>query len=58
MTETTPDILILGERIATRDLTAWLYLAPAPRPDDHRALLRVLLQLTPESAAQIGPLGC
>lgn len=29
-----------------------------PRPDAHRNALRVLLQQTPESAAQIPYLGC
>ncbi len=46
------------ELLRWRDLPAALYVADSARPDEHRAALRGLLQLTPESAAQIPLLGC
>jgi hypothetical protein len=36
-----------------RDLIGELYIADGPNPEAHAAALRVLLQLTPVSAAQI-----
>ena len=46
------------ELLRWRDLVSVLYLENAARPDAHRAALRALLQQTPDSAAQIGYLGC
>lgn len=46
------------ELLRWRDLVAVLFVEEAARPDAHRAALRVLLQQTPTSAAQISYLGC
>ena len=44
------------ELLRWRDLVAALYLEEHPQPGNHRTALRVLLQQTPESAAQIAAL--
>lgn len=44
------------ELLRWRDLVAALYLDERPQPESHRTALRVLLQQTPESAAQIAAL--
>ena len=41
------------ELLRWRDLVAAEYLAPAPSLDAHRAALRALLLMTPESAKQV-----
>lgn len=41
------------ELLRWRDLVAALYLLPDPDPANHRAALRVLLLMTPESARQV-----
>jgi len=44
------------ELLRWRDLVAALYIDERPQPGSHRTALRVLLQQTPESAAQIAAL--
>jgi hypothetical protein len=44
------------ELLRWRDLVAELYLDERPQPENHRTALRVLLQQTPDSAAQIAAL--
>jgi hypothetical protein len=46
------------ELLRWRDLVASMFAEEAPRPEAHRAALRVLLQQTPASARQITHLGC
>jgi hypothetical protein len=46
------------ELLRWRDVVAALYLEDVARPRAHRQALRVLLQQTPDSAAQIRYLGC
>jgi len=41
------------ELLRWRDLVGALYIAEGPNPTAHAAALRILLQLTPASAAQI-----
>lgn len=41
------------ELLRWRDLIAALYITPSPRPEQHRAALRSLLQFTPLAARQI-----
>lgn len=45
------------ELLRWRDVVCELYVDERPRPDRHRAALRVLLRHTPGSAAQVAALG-
>jgi hypothetical protein len=48
-----PRRALLREILRWRDLIAELYIAPEPRPQDHRDAFRALLLLTPAASRQI-----